>query len=591
MKQNYAFLLFTAIIVSFAILGLAHAQAAIGPPPTITLVPSTATIDAGQSVAFTNITTSGTPGYAYSYTTNAPDAVITGNSILFPTEGTYGVVEYVEDSTGANVPSEQAVITVNPAPTIIITPSANSINIGQSVTYTANITGGTGPFTVNLLYNCSTVETNTILLPGGSTSLAFTPTTTGTDGMAAVLSFNAVATDTGAIEAGTFTFGSNTVTLTVNPVLSLNANGAANVLVDVPGGYKTLLNYTPAGVQLIIRSESSSSFFANILITNQSNNAAYGSPTPTNNATVLTKLAVLSVSSDLTANGISYFLLVDYTCGTTVAPYSYNSATGGWTPVNTIDNFTNKPCGIIFQMPMNPVIGIFAETPAPAPTTTSTTTISSGGSGNTGGGTGGGAGGGTGGGVGGGGTSLPTVLAYSSGTRKGYQITNITNHNSETLHLSNNTKTIDITINFITPTSAGITANNKAYNLTVDSPVALVDPNNYTYYAELTAISYLPILHTITLLVYSQPNTPVTTTTSTTTAPPTTTITRPTTTLPATTTAAPTPPTSSIPTPPPSRGAASALLIGIIIVVIAVVLVLLIYYSTNIRKRRRSKSI
>jgi hypothetical protein len=101
---------------------------------------------------------------------------------------------------------------------------------------------------------------------------------------------------------------------------------------------------------------------------------------------------------------------------------------------------------------------------------------------------------------------VATITAYSNGTQAGYQITNLTTRNSETLHLGNNTKTINITINFITPTGAGITANNKAYNLTVGSPVALMDPNNYTYHAELTAISYLPILHTITLLVYGQPN-------------------------------------------------------------------------------------
>jgi hypothetical protein len=211
---------------------------------------------------------------------------------------------------------------------------------------------------------------------------------------------------------------------------------------------------------------------------------------------------------------------------------------------------------------------------------------SSGGSGNTGGGAGGG--------VGGGGTSLPTVLAYSSGTRKGYQITNITNHNSETLHLGNNTKTINITINFITPTSAGITANNKAYNLTVGSPVALMDPNNYTYYAELTDISYLPILHTITLLVYGQPNTPITTTittpipTATVPTIPTTTIPPPTTTVPASTTVGITPPAST--SLPSSSGGSVWLLVGIISVIVVVILLgSLYYYRTKNSRNGRKK--
>ena len=117
-------------------------------------------------------------------------------------------------------------------------------------------------------------------------------------------------------------------------------------------------------------------------------------------------------------------------------------------------------------------------------------------------------GGGGGGGGGGGESSLPSVNAYSSGNQTGYIITNLTKGNSETLNF-NNTKTIHITINFITPTMAGMTANNNTYNLTIDNTVKLADPNNYTYYAELTNLSYLPIQHTIALFVYEQSNQPI----------------------------------------------------------------------------------
>ena len=104
-----------------------------------------------------------------------------------------------------------------------------------------------------------------------------------------------------------------------------------------------------------------------------------------------------------------------------------------------------------------------------------------------------------------GGGSYPlSVTMYSNGSQVGYQLANLTAGSSETLNFSNNTKTTNITVEFITPTGAGIVANNQTYNLTIGSTVALVDPNSYTgyaYYAELTSISY----PSITLLVYGQP--------------------------------------------------------------------------------------
>ena len=126
-------------------------------------------------------------------------------------------------------------------------------------------------------------------------------------------------------------------------------------------------------------------------------------------------------------------------------------------------------------------------------------------------------GGNNGGGGGGGGAYPPTVTKYSSGNQIGYKITNITQHNSENLKFNNNTKSINLTVNFITPAEAGITVNGAAYTLTIANRVRLNDPINYTYYAELTNVSYLPVLHSITLLIYAQSNLPVSTTTNTTT--------------------------------------------------------------------------
>jgi hypothetical protein len=110
---------------------------------------------------------------------------------------------------------------------------------------------------------------------------------------------------------------------------------------------------------------------------------------------------------------------------------------------------------------------------------------------------------------GGGGSSLPSITLYKNGSESGWQITNLSFDNSETLNLNSNTETVHLTVNFITPTSVGITLNNQTFNLSVGKPVILASQGNYTEFAALKNISYVSSLHTITLLVYGQHNQPV----------------------------------------------------------------------------------
>jgi hypothetical protein len=111
--------------------------------------------------------------------------------------------------------------------------------------------------------------------------------------------------------------------------------------------------------------------------------------------------------------------------------------------------------------------------------------------------------------VGAGGSSLPSITLYKNGSESGWQITNLSFDNSETLNLNSNTETVHLTVNFITPTSVGITLNNQTFNLSVGKPVILASQGNYTEFAALKNISYVSSLHTITLLVYGQHNQPV----------------------------------------------------------------------------------
>ncbi len=202
----------------------------------------------------------------------------------------------------------------------------------------------------------------------------------------------------------------------------------------------------------------------------------------------------------------------------------------------------------------------------------STTTIS-GGSGNSGNTGNQGAGGPS------GGSFVPTIVAYANGNQTGYRITNITQHNSETLRFNSSAKTITInlTVNFVGQSFAGITANNRSYNLTVGNTVELATSENYTYYARLTNVSYLPILHTITLLVYGQSNSPAAAITTT----------KPTTTA-TTTVQAATAPTTTVAQQQksPSKNDSTALVAAAVVIIIAVVVAAAALLASRRKKNR-----
>ncbi len=118
----------------------------------------------------------------------------------------------------------------------------------------------------------------------------------------------------------------------------------------------------------------------------------------------------------------------------------------------------------------------------------------------------GGGGGSTGGAVVGapGGSSLPTYASYSNGDRMGYEIANFSQDNSETLTVGGTAFTV--VENFITPTSAGVTVNGQSLTLSPGAPVQVLNTTGIAYYVELSSVSYLPVLQTVALYLYGQPN-------------------------------------------------------------------------------------
>ena len=110
-----------------------------------------------------------------------------------------------------------------------------------------------------------------------------------------------------------------------------------------------------------------------------------------------------------------------------------------------------------------------------------------------------GGGGGGGGGVGGGGSFKPTVLTQSTSNLVCSTILNFTQHNEETLVVLN--KTFQVTENYITPTTAGITVGSNTYEMSLNQSQLVGSYNGINYTIKLVKLSYLPIIDTVDIAV------------------------------------------------------------------------------------------
>src|SRR5439155_672900 len=122
-----------------------------------TVTPSSPAIDNGQSVTLTANPSGGTNPYRYQWylSTNtvcpsSASIATTANLLVSPTTSTYYCYTVTDSSNGSpalSVTSAAFLVTVNPAlATGPITPSSPTVDKGQSITLTANSSGGTTPY-------------------------------------------------------------------------------------------------------------------------------------------------------------------------------------------------------------------------------------------------------------------------------------------------------------------------------------------------------------------------------------------------------------------------------------------------------------
>ena len=133
------------------------------PKLSVTISPSSATLDVGQSQRFTSTVTDGTSPYSYQwYLSGAPVSGATKPTWKFtPTSaGSYTVYVKVNDSAGMQATSNTATVKVNAALSVTISPNSVTLDVGQSQLFTSSVTGGTPPYMYRWYLNDHTVSSD-----------------------------------------------------------------------------------------------------------------------------------------------------------------------------------------------------------------------------------------------------------------------------------------------------------------------------------------------------------------------------------------------------------------------------------------------
>jgi hypothetical protein len=206
------------------------ATVTVNTAPSVGITPASVTLDVGQSQLFTSTVSGGTSPYTYQWYLNG--AVVSGATSSTWTftpssSGSYNVYVNVTDSVGSGAKSNVAIVTVNAAPFVTISPTSATLDVGQSQLFTSTVSGGTGSYTYQWYLNGSPVFGAT------SATWSFTPSASGTYNVYVVV------TDSLGVQST-----SNTAIVTVSGALSVTASPTP-VVMDV--GQSQLFTSTVSG--------------------------------------------------------------------------------------------------------------------------------------------------------------------------------------------------------------------------------------------------------------------------------------------------------------------------------------------------------
>jgi hypothetical protein len=450
-------------------------------------------------------------------------------------------------------------VTVNPALSVSASPEYAIEPENYSMEIIANVHNGTSPYTYNWF-----VDGNTISL-GTNNSFIYNWTRLQNDGIITIPS-NVVPSSTVDNVTLSVTDGAG-ASLSFNALISHQSSmSVSNVLIPS----NSALEFDINNATLDIVSNSSNSITGNVLMSNVTSNIT-STPTQTNRG--FSKLMILDINVSSSENGyLTKTVTFVYGGGlnaSAITPYILSGST--WIAVTpyTVNTITNT---VKFNIPGDPIIGIFQSSYVPPST-------SNGYSGSMGG-----TGGGSGGVVSGGGGPITTVTKINTTTENGWSISNFSQDSSENVNI--NGTQFNVVENYMTsnPDTAGITVNGHSYNLQQGTPVNLQG----NYYVELKSVSWIPILHSVTVDIYGE-ITPAVPSNTTTTQTPKTTITTSVSTIPTTTVAPVTTianTTTKLTAPPAS---ATPYIIGVIVVIAILVTIAAYTYKRQMVKSYRTK--
>ncbi|MDE1859570.1 MAG: hypothetical protein KGH67_03515, partial [Candidatus Micrarchaeota archaeon] len=415
-------------------------------PLNITLRPLLTVIDAGQTATFTNTTTGGVPPYSlYRYTVNSTGGVgIVKNTVAFAHAGNYLITENVIDSINDNATSNPVIVHVNPAiQTQVPTVSNIIVDQGQFETVNDSATGGTPPYT--FLFTI-TNETNGNVIH----------------------SFNATGVNPNQVVSFTY----NTMNV---PVLN-DELGNLNVTLKVTDSLGVVVASTNKG-GIIANPPLDPSVISSVGTPDIGQLVNFTTQIHGGSAPYLYAMIITNPSGNVIA---TQGVITDFQTPIFQFTPSANAVGTDNVLIGVTDSATTNE--IEFLSTSIDVQNVIYVPPV-------TTTVPQGGGG-------GGGGGSSGPGVGGGGGGFkPTVLSNGNCTT----ILNFTQDNSETLSILNNT--FDVTENYITPTTAGISVNGNVYELGVGQSLPVGKIGGVDYTVELTNLSYLPIMNTVTVVI------------------------------------------------------------------------------------------
>ncbi len=112
--------------------------------PTVSASSNVSSADIGYPIEFSSSPSGGTGGYSYSWTLNGNQISTSQDfSYSFSSSGSYTLTITITDSVG-ETSSATVSVTINPNPSVSISSSQNPTDVGNSVTFSSSLTGGTG---------------------------------------------------------------------------------------------------------------------------------------------------------------------------------------------------------------------------------------------------------------------------------------------------------------------------------------------------------------------------------------------------------------------------------------------------------------